>query len=650
MKAVHDFSWEDFKWIKTYERAANVRNSYFCQMKKLSLTLLRLYLFWMVYFFCLRAVFLLYHIQLLSIEGITIQESLYSFVAALKLDLATASYIILPSFILLLFSALFAQGILRRLHHIFQYLLIFLFALVVGAELGLYSEWKSKLTAKALSHLSHPLEVFQTVSGLQFTMLILIWLGLSFGGLFLYRLLARRYADSPPPLNVRAPISALWLLPLIFLGARGGWAAIPASISSASFSKYPILNAASVNSLYNIGFSLLSAHQLKGENIFATIDEAKAPDIVQKLHQVEKDSTLNILKIKHPNIVVLLLESWSADLIESLGGEPGITPNFKELEKDGLLFTRFYASANRSQQAMGSLYAGLPGIPITHIADHPEKYNALPSLIQKLKPEGYSSAFYFGGQLNYGNILTFLLHNQIDVIVEGKDLPANMPRGRLGVHDGLLLPYAAQQMNGLKTPFFCTIFTLSSHSPYDYPMEQVITWPKLEKPFVNGGHYTDKALKAFFDEAKKSSWYDQTLFVLMADHSKTTYRNHPLESFEHHKIPLLLCGPALKDEFRGKQMDMICGNADVPATLLRQLGLESKEFFWSKNFLNRYYHPFAYFELNEGLGWKTDEGYFVWNKFADTYFQKSLPADKEEKILKEGKAYLQVLYGNFLNF
>lgn len=619
-------------------------------MKKLSLILLRLYLFWMVYFFCLRAVFILYHIQLLRIEEIPVKESLYSFVAALKLDFATASYVILPSFLLLLLSAIFSQKILRKLHHFFQYLLIFLFALIVGAELGLYAEWKSKLTAKALSHLSHPLEIFQTVSGLQFTSLILIWLGLSFGGVWLYRRLAGRYADSPPPLNVRATISSLWLLPLIFLGARGGWAAIPVSISSASFSQHSILNAASVNSFYNIGFSLLSAYQLNGENIFATMNDSEARNIVQKLHQVEKDSTLNILKIKRPNIVVLLLESWSADLIESLGGEPGITPNFKELEKDGLLFTSFYASANRSQQAMGSLYAGLPGLPITHIADHPEKYNALPSLTRKLKSEGYSSAFYFGGQLNYGNILTFLLHNQIDVIVEGKDLPSSMPRGRLGVHDGILLPYVAQQISELKTPFFCTIFTLSSHSPYDYPMEQVITWPKLEKPFVNGGHYTDKALKAFFDEARNSSWYDQTLFVVMADHSKSTYRNHPLESFEHHKIPLLLCGPALKDEFRGKQMNVICGNTDVPATLLKQLGLESKEFVWSKNILNRYYRPFAYFELNEGLGWKTDEGYFVWNKFADTYYQKSLPAENEEKILKEGKAYLQVLYGDFLNY
>jgi phosphoglycerol transferase MdoB-like AlkP superfamily enzyme len=348
--------------------------------------------------------------------------------------------------------------------------------------------------------------------------------------------------------------------------------------------------------------------------------------------------------------VVLLLESWSADLIESLGGEAGITPNFRALEKEGLLFNNFYANANRSQQAMSSLYGGLPGIPITTITNHPEKYAALPSLSRDLKQIGYQSAFYFGGQLNYGNILSYLIHNEIDKIVEGKDLPTDMPRGKLGVHDGVLLPWVSNAMSALQQPFFSTIFTLSSHAPYDYPMEHMIHWPEVEKPYVNGAFYTDQALGAFFEAAKETDWYGQTLFIIMADHSKNTYRNHPLASFEYHRIPLLFFGPALKNEFRGIHYERIAGNTDLPASLLQQLNMSADAYFGSKNLFNPYSPEFAFFELNEGLGWKTPQGHFVWDKFADHYFQKQLPEAEEARMLKEGKAYLQVLFGDFIAY
>ena len=78
--------------------------------------------------------------------------------------------------------------------------------------------------------------------------------------------------------------------------------------------------------------------------------ESEAIEIVQKIHETKKDTTISILNKERPNIVIILLESWSGDLIESLGGKPGLTPQFHELEKEGLLFTEFYATGNRSQR------------------------------------------------------------------------------------------------------------------------------------------------------------------------------------------------------------------------------------------------------------------------------------------------------------
>ena len=517
-------------------------------------------------------------------------------------------------------------------------------------ETGLYSEWKTKLSYKALAYLRNPDEVFNSVSNSVFILLVATWISISVVLFWVYK---RWFKFGFPVLKGKS-LALLWHLPiwlvLIFLGIRGGLREIPITTSAAYFSGHNILNIVAVNPAYNLLVSTLDAQSFNKENLFKSMPNDVARQLVDELHQTDCDSTVSIIKIAKPNIVVILLESWSADLIESLGGEPGITPNFKNLEKDGLLFTNFYASANRSQQAIGSLFAGMPGLPITTITNHPEKYGSLPSMIRHLNDEAYHTSFYFGGQLIYGNILSYLIYNEFDLIVEGKDMPDNFPRGKLGVHDSYVLPWYANQLNALPEPFFSTVFTLSSHSPYDFPMDHMIQWPKLEKDFINSAHYTDQELGNFFRLAMQQPWYEQTLFLVLADHSHNTYRNHPIETFEYRKIPLLITGPVLNDSLRGMQFDLISGNTDVPATIMAQLGMDYQEFFWSKNLMNKCYRPFAYFETNEGLGFKTPDGHFVWNKKLDVYYQKALPREKEEQVVNQGKAYLQVWFEEFLGY
>ncbi|MCK9290816.1 MAG: sulfatase-like hydrolase/transferase [Bacteroidales bacterium] len=617
-------------------------------MRAILIHLFRFILFWLLFFTFHRALFFGFYFSLIRIEHIGFVEVLRSFYAALPLDLATTCYFTLIPFLLLLVWRHLPYTVFQKIIQVYVLVLILVYSLTALAEIGIYGEWKTKLSYKALAYLRQPSEIVQTVHPFILFLLLLLLALITWGSFkiynrfFFYRISQRATSFWPGLLLFFLGV------PLLFLGARGGIQAIPISISSAYFSKHQIVNLAAVNPFYNIVFSVLNSQNMLKENVFQSMPEDEAIELVQALHQLKKDTTVSVLTTDRPNIVVLLLESWSADLIESLGGVEGITPNFRELEKEGLLFTRFYASGNRSQQAIGSLYAGLPGIPITTITNHPEKYAALPSLSKDLNKAGYHTSFYFGGQLNYGNILSYLIYNELDHIIEGKDLPGSMPRGKLGVHDGIFLPWAADQLSELPEPFFSTIFTLSSHSPYDFPMEWVIHWPEIEKPYVNGAYYTDMAIGTFFEAVKTTDWYERSLFILVADHSKNSYKNHPLESFEYHKIPLLLVGPALKPEYRNKQMDIISGNTDLPATLLHQLGLTSDNYFWSKNLFNPYTPQFAYFELIEGLGWKNTDGHFAWNCFADRYYQKEIQDGKEEQVLKEGKAYLQVLFNEFI--
>jgi phosphoglycerol transferase MdoB-like AlkP superfamily enzyme len=618
-------------------------------MKRLTLALAKRLLFWMLYFAFLRLVFLAwYQVQLFE-AGVPFSQVILSFWHALPLDLSTASYILSLSFILLLVFMATGLSLFRMLEKYLNVVLIYIFSLIHAAELGLFGEWNTKLSYKALGYLANPGEVFNSFSTTSFMILVVVW--------FFQAWLAIMYMrksvlplDPPDRRGYAAGYTLIFVPLLIFLGIRGGIREIPISISASYYSQHQMLNLAATNSGYNLMVSVLDSSRIGRINPFTYMSREEARDMARNLHQTDCDSTIRIIDAPKPNVVILLLESWSADLIESLGGQAGITPNFKKLEQDGLLFTEFYASGNRTQQAMGSLFAGLPALPLITITSYPEKYQALPSLVRDMSKAGYHSSFWFGGQLIYGNILSFLVHNGFDDIREGKHLPSNLKRGKLGVHDMEFLTHAATALNDYPQPFFSTLFTLSSHSPYDFPMEHVIQWPEMEKEFVNSAHYTDKALGAFFEIARKQEWYKNTLFIIMADHSHKSYRNHPLESFEYHKVPLLFYGPVLKNEFKGQHIEQICGNTDIPASLLAQLGMDASAYRWSKNFMNTCYRPFAFFELNDGFGFKRQEGYLIWNHYAGSPWQLQAADSLQGELTIQGKAYMQALMDEFMAF
>jgi len=611
-------------------------------MKKYAIYLVKILIFLIVLFAAMRIVFIANYWELIDIDDVPFVEIIKSFFKALPLDIATACFLIPVPALVMFICICFNKNISYRWMRWYFYIVIAVYILIVMGEIGIYGEWRTKLSYKALVYLKEPSEVFNSATTQQIVLLLSLWACFTLLFCWWY---VRWIEPSNVVLDTRkehpATYVAVFVISffLMFVGMRGGLGEIPISTSSGYFSNYKIVNVITVNPAYNL-IENISNSNIDSNNHFNYMDSSTAESITGETHAVECDSTMKILKTDRPNVLIVLLESWSADLIESLGGDSSITPNFHELEKKGLLFTNFYASANRSQQAIASIFGGLPGLPVTTITNHPEKYYAIPSVLKPLDSLGYYSSFYFGGELNYGNILSYLRYNEFDRVVEGKDVTARVRKGKLGIPDTYMLLWTAEDINMQPEPFFTTVFTLSTHSPYDYPkIFEELEWPQLEKQFVNSGKYTDIALKMFMDKARQQPWYDNTLFIFMADHSHPSYKNHPMESFDYHKIPLLFYGEPLQDSLRGATFDKICGNTDVPATILAQLGIKHDEFFWSKDVFNKCYRPFAFFELNEGLGWKTDEGEFVIS--GNAVLTNTFPKEQSDSLTKQGKAYMQ---------
>jgi phosphoglycerol transferase MdoB-like AlkP superfamily enzyme len=607
----------------------------------------------MVFFMILRALFILYHIPLLKEDGVRWNETLAAFWYSIPLDTATACYLlIIPMFILTL-QGFFGWPWINRLNRFYTLIVILGFTLISVAELGIFAEWKTKLTGKALTYIGHPIELYRSITGLRFFGFLFALILLTVLGMLMYNWVFYLKLFEKLRKTWWSLIFMLVCIPVLFAGLRGGFSAIPITTSAAYYSPHSILNWASVNSAYNLFISYIEGQKFKESNPFDFYPIEEAREMLEDIEFVEKDTTFRILETRRPNIVVLLMESWSADLIESLGGEPGITPEFMELEREGLLFSHLYASGNRSQQGIASIFSGFPAIPYTTITQNPDKYQKLPSMPEILIGQGYHTSFYFGGDLDYGNIRGYVLFNGVKKIIDEKDVPDTLPRGRLGIHDEFMMKLHAEEMEMEEQPFFSVLFTISSHSPYDQPQEHTIKWDQGEALYIKSAYYSDYSLGLYFDLVRQKTWYDSTLFIIIADHSHNTYRNWPVESFNYRKIPMLLLGGALKDEYKGKKIERISSNGDLPVTLLKQLGMDCSSFGWSRDLFNPHTREYAYFEINDGVGWKTPLGEFVYNVRYDQYFSQKMndgatELDKSD-LIRQGKSYVQVIFQTFLD-
>jgi len=601
--------------------------------------------FWLLIFNLGRIVFILYQHE--KINGAAFTEQAYSGVSGFRVDLATAAYFVLP---VLLFTYLATWGASRfwtRVCNVFSLFLLALSCIIHIAELPLYTEWNQKLNFKALWFLQNPSEVYHTASGLQLIgglagILIFFFIG--------FRM--HQYIPKAEHINwrsgkryVHSLVFLLLLFPLL-LAARGGWTPIPIQISDAYYSKNPALNAAASNSVFHL-LSNVFQH-LEAVEPYQFMPGSEADRIVRELYRVEKDSTLRFVTSSKPNVCLVIFEGWTADCVESFGGLKGITPEFDKLVSAGVSFDSCYASGNLSDQGMGAIFSAFPAQPRTSIVTVPSKYTSLSSLVEPFKKLGYSTSYLFGGQLEYGNIKSYIYHMGFDLVEEESAFDASIYRGRLGVHDGDLFARKLNQLNHSKQPFFASVFTQSTHGPYDIPVPQTIEWEGDTKGYLNGLHYADSVLGRFMQEAKKQAWYTNTLFVFVSDHHHASARNTSYYSPEYRRIPLLFFGEVIEPDFRGKQYHRISSQLDLASTLLNQLNIDASRFAWSKDLMNPYAKEFALYTFDEGFGWKRPEGQTVVHvRESRTEFEQSKNSSDLERLKKEGKACLQRLTEQF---
>lgn len=605
------------------------------------------YLYWMLLFQLLRTIFLLYNLDEASGNGFF--EVIRAYWAALILDNSAAGYIMMFPLLVGFLKSIFLPKVFYRINQAYHYLMIVVAVCISIAELPLYDEWKVKLNFRALTYLTRPSEVFQTASVANIVLGFLAIVIVSAFAIYAFNrfVLSKKYTQT----SLYGALAHIALLPVFFIwGIRGGLQPIPVHLSDAYYSKSPFLNLVAVNSQWNLMNSVVKNFKYKNKNPYIFFDNKLAQQAVQELYRTEKDTTILVLNNSRPNIVLILLESWSADVIKSLGGYDSITPEFDKLAGEGILFTQTYGTGGLSDEGISAVLSGQPSLPSVIVVNQPDKYRKMPSISGDLKKAGYYNYFIFGGQLNYGNIKSYIYSNQFDEIYEEKDLPRSLPRGRLGVHDGYLLQYFLNDLKRLPQPFFAMIFTLSSHMPYDQPSNTKFFWGGDAQQYINAVNYTDSCLGAFFQQVRKQPFYKNTLFILVSDHSHHSPRGwHPYAK-EYRRVAFLWYGNVIKESFRGYRNEKYCTQTDLAVTLLTQLNIDHSEYKWSKNLFNPYSKSFAYYAYNDGFGWVSDSNYFAYLHSEKRLLFHKFSSPRDSLLhLKYGKSYIQKVFDEYLN-
>ncbi len=556
----------------------------------------------------------------------------------LPLDLSLAGYLTaIPGF-LLIASAWTNSSVLKRIKQVYFSIIAIVMSCILIIDLGLYGFWGFRLDATPIFYFfSSPKDAMASVSiwFILLGVLAMLMYATILYGLF-YAILIREKAPLKIPYQ-RQNVSFVLLLltAILFIPIRGGFSVSTMNLSKVYYSQNQQMNHAAINPAFSFMYSM--THQ----NNFDKQYRFMAPEVADKLfHSLldqpvsSTDTIPQVLNTQRPNIILVILESFSTHLMATMGGEPNVAINMDKLGKEGVLFTHFYANSFRTDRGLASIISGYPGQPSTSIMKYPEKTDGLPSIPRSLKKAGYKLEYYYGGDADFTNMRSYLVSAGIEKIISETDFPRSDRPGKWGAPDHILFQRFIKDLKQEKQqePFFKIVQTSSSHEPFDVPFY------RLDNKILNAFAYADSCVGDFVRQYKETPLWKNTLIVLVPDHLGAY--PHPVENpLQGHTIPLIFIGGAVKEP---QTVDTYASQIDIAATLLGQLGLPHDDFTFSKNIFNPNSPHFGYFTEPTLFGMVTSDNQLVYNLDANAV---QLDEGKNKGgNLEKGKAFLQKLY------
>ena len=585
---------------------------------------------------------------------------------AIRIDLSSIGYLAtIGVFILILHVVARPKTeLFQRIFTLYGSCVVTVVVIVEASTPAFINQYDVRPNRLYIEYLDYPQEVFSMlVHGHLFAMLSTLLLA-SLTSVYSYRLLCRAFTQ-PQSLKKASNLPILLAALIICLfAARGTLNHRPLNPALVYFSQDSLVNSLVLNSTYSVAFALKNmGNEKSASNLYGTMLRQQIIDTVKKASYRKQFVAGNIPTLAHnkpfvsgvkKNLVIILEESLGARFVGELGGLD-ITPELDKLYQQGWGFDNLYATGTRSVRGIEAITTGFTPSPSRSVVKLSKSQHNFFSLADVFSQEGYKTQFIYGGESHFDNMKSFFLGNGFNDIVDINHIDNPQFISSWGVSDEDLFNQADKELTKLSNstePFFSLVFTSSNHDPFDIPQGKV-SLPKGHNPENYKRDlaikYADYALGKFINKAKTRSYWENTLFLVVADHDVRVFGSEPVPLKSFH-IPAVI----LNSDMKSKRDPRLVSQIDLPVTLMSLLGIDQATpmlgFDLTKSYpveraMMQYYDNFAYLENDRAVILMPNQQTSYWRYNKQTKIQEKNEQLNVDQTLAE-KALAHVLFSN----
>jgi len=527
--------------------------------------ILKTYGLGLLIFFLFRLIQFSIHIkEVLSDSSVGFYEIVKTFLFGLRYDLMITSYLLILPFLLLVLNDYFSQNQLKKLTFWLVFILFIFSFLFTAADIPYYNKFYSRLSVEAFTWFNDPLTVFGMVFQevrywfMFIPLLLVVWV--------FRKLLVKIFTTQTTDLRAKkSVIYYLGFLIVMFFSMRGAIIGAPLRYRDAFTGKNVFLNSLKLNPVFTLEKSY--EESLKNENAKVTLmPEDRAIANIRGYFNIKKEEgkspiarqiKFDTIIHKKKNVVLVLMESMASWKMAYHGNTEQRTPFLDSLFRKGISFSNIYSNGIHTYCGVFGTNYSFPMFyekhPMTQV--NSKKYEGLP---YTMKQNGYNTTFFIPGSGDFDNMYSFLQRNYYDTVYTKADYPKEKIVNIWGVTDRYLLDFALDKINIQSKedkPFFTTILTISDHGPFRFS-EDFISDAENER--VKATQFADWSLQKFMKKAVKQDWFDNTIFVFVADHGEAMGLNYKIP-LTYNKIPIIYyykgVTPTIIDKL-GSQLDV----------------------------------------------------------------------------------------------
>ncbi|UPH46133.1 LTA synthase family protein [Methylophaga pinxianii] len=510
------------------------------------------------------------------------------FIQGIRADLIMISMLIAPLALLMpLLVNKYTWRFWQKLVWVWGTFIVILMVFMETATPAFILQYDLRPNRLFVEYLQYPKEVFSTLwEGFRVPLILGISLTIIAGILFssmLKKWLSEYRLDWPVwKLWLTWPLLVLLLVVMI----RSTMAHRPANPAIFAITSDAMVNSLIINSSWSVYFAIYNMqHEAEAGEVYGSMtDDEIMAEMDQNYPWLNADPdapfpTLNkressITRDKPLNLVIILEESMGATFVKSLGGEHAVTPELEKLKDKGWWFEQLYATGTRSVRGIEATISGFLPTPARSVVKLSLSQQNFFTIADLLNHKGYFTEFIYGGESHFDNMASFFIGNGFESVIDQDNYQNPVFKGSWGVSDEDLLNKAhhrISEMHQKRQPYFSLVFTSSNHSPYEFPDGRIDLEGSEKQTDLNAVKYADYALGEFFDKAMQSDYWQDTLFLVIADHDLNVYGDAlvPIERFQ---IPGLILGADIKP----KRIKTVASQIDMAPTLLSLMGISAE--------------------------------------------------------------------------